>query len=1348
MAAAYADELGANDLLAKIIAGKDVTLLKTLSARDEKANLLDLHLNKIYREVNTIFEESGAYDLFLGYPWVEGKFLEGNVARCPVMLFPVRLIRDYRSKPRWKLESIEDEDILFNKTFFLAYEKFQRTRLSPSFWEEQPERFPDVQGFLNFLYSFLQKEDVQVNFNQELFEFKLRTFPEFSPEMFDNLPIGKLKFQPYAILGIFPQSDSSLIQDYETIELDPEKFGLSRFLNPDWATEQANAPSPPKETRRHFVTPIDESQEQVLLKVRAGKNVVVHGPPGTGKSQVILNLVADAMAEGKKVLVCSQKRAALDVVYQRLAELGLGRFAALIHDYRSDRSKLFDKIRRQIDEIPQFQQERISGALTKWEYDFMLDARQIDEYNTLFEDLYQSLIKRRSCGLSAHDLYLAAEPGVPQFALGQQAQAFTIEQLRIFLRKLGEILEYVDLLDPNHPWYYRIPFHSITLERRKRYLEIIRNLPLELQTLRDQLAAISPVIGNALAPETLQNQLQPFFDLRSRLENQAQKTDFANATDKKTKTETWVSNLKSAKKLIAQQSKFQILDGFASQLWVDLFEHAGQYQSNKGKAFRFLNLNFLKARWYIHAIIKNKKQEASTKQIEQLCKEAETLKAVMQFAADTNELPFLADFPATETPEKQQIWLDRKQFALDTVAFCKKITHFGVWLPKTGTGIWDQKAWDQGQAQVSAAQQYAVQLQKWEEQLKGWLHPNQIEQLRQLLPGPIPAESYCKSLEQHFQSDFEDLRSLDELFSQLSTSEKAIYGVVQDRLGQLPEMGVKAFLHSLQVDFYRFWLEKAEEETPSLKEVSARRMANKQEDYAEKVAARQKAVAGLVDRKMKDRIVERQEFNRLNNPVTYRGIYHQVTKKRLLWPVRKLVQECWEESLSTLLPCWLASPESVAAVFPMEAGFFDLVIFDEASQCFVERALPTVLRGRSAVVAGDEKQLPPFDLYSVKAEEDDSAFFENELALEVKSILDLARASFSESRLSWHYRSQEEELINFSNHAFYDGRLNVMPPATANPLFRPIEWIAAEGIWENNRNLTEAEEVVALVEKLVQDPEKPSIGIVTFNFHQQEAIRDRFESRLSSLTADNNQKELPALLSALEKGEGEDRQGIFIKNIENVQGDERDIIIFSVAYAKDKQGKLVSHFGLLNQEGGENRLNVAITRARKKVYVVCSFQPEQLRVEEALHPGPKLLKQYLLYAHAVSRNDAQSSQAILSQLAPTAPENSVPEYLSLGTLSEKVAAMLKKRGHSIARNVGETNYRVDIAIRKPNSQNSFLLGIECEDTAYLSGRSPKEREIYRWNLLEKRGWKMHRVWARNFYLDPEKELDKIEALLK
>jgi hypothetical protein len=397
------------------------------------------------------------------------------------------------------------------------------------------------------------------------------------------------------------------------------------------------------------------------------------------------------------------------------------------------------------------------------------------------------------------------------------------------------------------------------------------------------------------------------------------------------------------------------------------------------------------------------------------------------------------------------------------------------------------------------------------------------------------------------------------------------------------------------------------------------------------------------------------------------------------------------------------------------------------------------------VIAGDDQQLPPFDLYNVKVEEGEDPFEEGQMALEVESILDLSRNLFPQCKLNWHYRSTEKELINFSNFAFYEGRLNMAPPAMHEDIsLPPISFIKVPGVWLRNRNELEAQTVVALVEELIRRPDNPTVGVVTFNYHQKELIRELLELRLVELNMNGDKEGAALLYRAMQREEGEERQGIFVKNIENVQGDERDVIIFSVGYARTPEGKLVANFGLLNQKGGGNRLNVAITRAKKKKIIVCSIDPEDLQVDAAKHDGPLLLKRYLQYARAISAGEDASVMAILAQLRTISEVSNSDVYageIAKMALTKKVRAGLEAMGWQVESELGDHNFMLDLAMRSPDG--TFVLGVEVEGRNYFSGRTAKEREVYRPSLLMRRGWRVYRLWARNYFLHPEQELRRI-----
>ncbi len=552
-------------------------------------------------------------------------------------------------------------------------------------------------------------------------------------------------------------------------------------------------------------------------------------------------------------------------------------------------------------------------------------------------------------------------------------------------------------------------------------------------------------------------------------------------------------------------------------------------------------------------------------------------------------------------------------------------------------------------------------------------------QIQAVLQQPEQAEALASAL----QEDFEALVELDQLKAGLSGTEKDVIGKLESYLQRNPPVSWTTLLdNSLRLA----WIEHIEGLYPILRAASNQKLGNLENDLQESIRRKMALSRNMLLLKLREQTYRNIENNRLGNRVTYRDLEHQVTKKRNIWPVRKLLTSFHEEILQ-LVPCWMASPESVSALFSLEPQF-DLVIFDEASQCFAERGIPAIYRAHQTVVTGDDQQLQPSDLYRVRFEDES----EEDPDLEVDSLLDLAVRYFPQTQLTGHYRSQSLDLIEFSNRHFYDYSLQLLPDFGVMNLQEPaISYLKTEGIWEKNTNAAEAERVVQLLAKLIREKPGKDIGVVTFNFPQQQLIQDLLDEY-----ALEHRLVIPKTL--------------FIKNIENVQGDERDIIIFSIGYAPDAKGRMALQFGSLNQAGGANRLNVAVTRAREKIFVVTSILPPQLHTEGTLHRGPKLLKQYLEYAWQVSEGAYQptprkvegfrSGQLLKDRLLQT--DGGLVKELPFADLTQKQGAQ-------------------------------YMGLVLTDDDLYFASLSAKDAHADTHLELEQKDWFVRRVYSREWW---------------
>ena len=468
---------------------------------------------------------------------------------------------------------------------------------------------------------------------------------------------------------------------------------------------------------------------------------------------------------------------------------------------------------------------------------------------------------------------------------------------------------------------------------------------------------------------------------------------------------------------------------------------------------------------------------------------------------------------------------------------------------------------------------------------------------------------------------------------------------------------------------------------------------------------------------------------------------YQISKEQKFWSIRKMM-EVYGNFIINLFPCWLLSPENVSGLLPLTKNMFDIVIFDEASQVFIESTIPTIYRGKNIVVAGDSKQLRPSATFMKRFMGTDPENLDDysvQAALEVESLLDLAVSRYNSANLTYHYRSKNQELIDFSNCAFYSSGLQIAPNISANKKDRPIERYKVDGRWVDRKNTAEAEKIVEILKSIFKTRKNnESIGIITFNSDQQACIADAIERETRENASFRNKIALEN-----QRTDGGEDTSLFIKNLENVQGDERDIIIFSIGYAPSETGKIYTNFGSLSTEGGENRLNVAITRAKAKIIVVTSIEPEDLKVEASKNLGPKLLREYLAYTRAVAEGNYNDVKAILSALAPS-DKAEKPPVTNLPRIEEQIRTRLEEMGYSVHVGLGNKNNPISLAVYDDES-DKYLVGIVLDTDAFASSSSSMERDVYKPKFLEARGWTLMRVWCRDFWLSPAKVVKSIAS---
>ncbi len=448
-------------------------------------------------------------------------------------------------------------------------------------------------------------------------------------------------------------------------------------------------------------------------------------------------------------------------------------------------------------------------------------------------------------------------------------------------------------------------------------------------------------------------------------------------------------------------------------------------------------------------------------------------------------------------------------------------------------------------------------------------------------------------------------------------------------------------------------------------------------------------------------------------------LLREAAKKRRHLPVRRMLSRAGA-AVRRLKPCMMMSPLSIAQYLPVDSEPFDVVVFDEASQICPEDAIGAVARGRQVVVVGDSHQLPPTSFFSYDPDTGE-AEDEEDPPPDLESILDLCATSGVNSlSLRWHYRSRDESLIAFSNHHFYEDGLFTFP----NPGDRPglgVEFHYVEnGAYDRGgtrQNRIEARAVAAAVAEQIREAPGLSVGVVTFSEAQQLAVLEELDALLHA------DRELEALHAS------NTEEPTFVKNLENVQGDERDVMFFSIGYGRDGSGKLTMNFGPLNGDGGHRRLNVAVTRAKCAVRVFSSILPEEIDTNRAKGQGARLLRNYLEYAKR--------------GVAALGLEDVPALRMEDSRFEQAVAAALESEGHTVTKKIGASDYRLDLAIDHPEVPGTHLLGIECDGPTYRDAATTRDRDRTRPLVLESLGWKLHRIWSPDWVRSPRRELKRI-----
>lgn len=1249
---------------------------------------------EIYRKAQTALQEGGSNTLYVAIGFLIWKQDEKSDRRfrAPLILFPVSLERkSVRSGVRMVAH---DDEPRFNTTLLEMLRKDFRV---------------DIKGLDGQLPADVTGDGVDVAGIWQRVRVAIKEVPGF--EVVEEVVLGHFSFAKYLMW-------KDLVDRTEVLRLNPVVKHLLDTPREPYGSQLAFVDGADIDRKYHpsdLLTPLpaDASQMAAIATADKGKDFIVIGPPGTGKSQTISNLIAHLLSKDKTVLFVSEKTAALEVVHRRLRQVGLGRFCLELHSNKANKADVLRQLR-----------DAWSVAGSREAESWQSEAERLkvlrDELNLVVDCLHarrrNGLTAHHAIGIKVRDAVLASRVALhwpsadyhDELALRRLREM--AERLRIQAAAVGDVAK--SPFQPVGHDNWSPQWESALVDAAARLSAAIDVLTRAVTAL--QAAVRFPVRGRTSAD------LEAAAELASvLLECWRRPAGFAV-------TPEGASQLDSLDRAITALKAYdQAREGlsctYAPLAWRQLDGDV------IAAAWQRAGATWWPRRFFLQRRVIGELVAGGAAGKPDVNRDAPLLKALRVEGEKIDALaPALAEFGEWKAHDSDPSVLSKLHDLGQRVAACAgRLAGDPASLTEIRTAL--RTLLQEGNELLApdaltgrAAADYQAAYFDFAAALDAFsvAAASPIRERVAAAPDLMPA---LRDIAETIRRRHAELKTW--CHWQRCRTEAGELGlqplVVAIEAGAVPSEEIEETFFAA---YCTWWSTALIGEDVVLRNFSSAQHFNTLAKFRDLDTRFQQLTAEHIAAKLSGRLPGDAEQK---SSASWGVLRQELAKKMRHKPVRQLVQEA-PDALTALTPCLMMSPLSVAQYLPAGHAQFDVVIFDEASQITVWDAVGALARGRQVIVAGDPKQMPPTNFF---ARSDDDPDGDIDVDGDLESILDeMLGSGIPQRTLNLHYRSRRESLIAFSNSRYYDNSL-ITFPAPVHPdhgikLVRPVGFYARGGARHNEG---EAKAVVAEIVRRLTHPDdsvrKASIGVVTFNSEQMSLIENLLDE------ARDARPEIEPFFS-----EESTPEPVFVKNLETVQGDERDIILFSITYGPDQSNHVTMNFGPLNRSGGERRLNVALTRARSEMMIFSTLDPNRIDLSRSSARAVADLKHFLEYAE---RGPAALGAAV---------RGSVGDFES--PFEVAVARALRGKGWIVHTQIGVSAYRIDLGVVHPDLPGLYLAGVECDGAMYHSSAFARERDKIRQSVLEGLGWTLFRIWSTDWWTNAGGALDTLHSALE